>query len=206
MKLFLVRHPPPRGVHGLCYGRRDVALDGSAFDATVSAVRRRLGRALCGARIVSSPATRCRLLARALAAPHAPTVDAALQEIDFGTWEGLAWDAVPRAELDAWAADVWRYAPGGGESAAAVAARWRRWCAALADASAGADAEGDAGGGAGNGADGDPGGGAVVVVTHAGVIRVALHGCGALSDAEFVTARIGYGSVHRIALERAVTA
>jgi alpha-ribazole phosphatase len=43
--------------------------------------------------------------------------------MDFGTWEGLPWESVPRAELDAWAADLHAYAPGGGEPLAQMLAR-----------------------------------------------------------------------------------
>jgi alpha-ribazole phosphatase len=175
MSLYLIRHPQPVGVRGLCYGRRDVGIEPESLAAAVSSVRRRLGGPLLGARIFSSPASRCLLLARELAAPRQPTLDDALREMNFGAWEGLAWDAVPRDELDAWAADVWSYSPGGAESAAMVAQRWQRWQRGWAGES------GDA-----------------VVVTHAGVIRVALRCSGQLSSSAFSRAVIDYGSVHRI--------
>ena len=44
--------------------------------------------------------------------------DARLAELDFGHWEMQSWDGIPRAEVDAWAADVAHYRPGGGESVA----------------------------------------------------------------------------------------
>ena len=46
--------------------------------------------------------------------------------MDFGRWEGLPWSAVPRAELDAWAADLMHARPHGGESVAMLLARTRR--------------------------------------------------------------------------------
>jgi len=46
-----------------------------------------------------------------------------IRDRNFGEWEGRPWDEVPRAELDAWAADVMTYAPPGGESAQQVLAR-----------------------------------------------------------------------------------
>jgi alpha-ribazole phosphatase len=100
-------------------------------------------------------------------------------EMDFGSWEGLDWDAVPRAELDAWALDVWHYRPGGRESASMVALRWRRWSTALRR----------------SGIEG------AVAVTHAGLIRVALLSAGLLHVAGFAQAVIEHGSVHRIALK-----
>jgi alpha-ribazole phosphatase len=68
----------------------------------------------------SSPAQRCRVVVDAIG-PY--RVDDRLQELDFGTWEGLPWDDVPRAALDAWAAAPAMFAPPGGESGAALIAR-----------------------------------------------------------------------------------
>lgn len=44
-------------------------------------------------------------------------------EMNFGTWEGLPWDAIPRAHIDAWAQDLAAIAPGGGESLQQMLAR-----------------------------------------------------------------------------------
>jgi alpha-ribazole phosphatase len=41
----------------------------------------------------------------------------------FGAWEMQPWDAIPRAAIDAWAADMVNYRPGGGESVLQMAAR-----------------------------------------------------------------------------------
>jgi alpha-ribazole phosphatase len=120
----LVRHPPV-DAGGRCYGRLDLPLADPA-DADLLAAR--IGPV---ARTVwTSPAQRCRLVAARLG-PH--RVDARLQELDFGAWEGMAWDAVPRAMLDAWAADPWNFAPPGGESAAALAERVRAVAPSLED-------------------------------------------------------------------------
>ena len=111
--IWLLRHGPVRVAPGTCYGRSDVELreppsppPGLPEAAT----------------IVSSPARRCAELAGTLGAF---TTDARLLELDFGAWEGLAWDAVPRAALDEWAADPWGFAPPGGENGVALLARVR---------------------------------------------------------------------------------
>ena len=52
-------------------------------------------------------------------------------ELDFGAWEGLPWDDVPRAALDAWAADVHGFAAPGGESGDALIARVRDFAGEL---------------------------------------------------------------------------
>ena len=98
---------------GICYGRLDVALAGSV-QPILDQLPAFAGTVWC------SPARRCLCVAEAIG-PH--RVDPRLQELDFGAWEGLPWDAVPRDALDAWAADVHGFAPPGGERGAALVAR-----------------------------------------------------------------------------------
>ncbi len=90
--------------------------------------------------MVSSPLSRCLLPAQALAARLglAIRIDADLVELDFGAWEGMAWDAVPRAALDRWAADPHGFAPPGGESGASLLGRVGRAAARLRSARHGA--------------------------------------------------------------------
>jgi len=179
LNVYLIRHPRPLQVEGRCYGREDVAISAAALDESVASIRaHRDAQTLLHGEFFSSPSTRCRLLAGALAAPRAVTPSDDLMEMDFGAWEGLAWDAVPRAHLDAWAADVWAYRPGGAESASMVADRWLRWSAWVQHS----------------------GIATAVAVTHAGVIRVAKLCTGALCHATFAQAVIEHGSVHRIEL------
>lgn len=121
MQLYLIRHPAPQVAPGVCYGRSDLPL---AEPAAVAADRLRADLP-AGLPVVSSPARRCLELAQALQAEVQVGVrtDARLWEVNFGVWEGRAWDAIDRAALDAWAADPFGFAPPGGESPAAMAAR-----------------------------------------------------------------------------------
>lgn len=112
-----LRHPKPAIDAGICYGRLDVDLaepcEASARDILchldASAVQR----------VVSSPLRRAHdvavVLSGALGLPL--RVEPRLQEMDFATWEGRPWSMIARAELDAWAADITGYRPGGGECA-----------------------------------------------------------------------------------------
>jgi alpha-ribazole phosphatase len=175
MQFFLVRHPQPADVTGLCYGRQEVPVGPVSVADAVAEVRGRIPeKVLEGARIFSSPASRCLILARYLSAPREPEVAEDLAEMDFGSWEGRAWDQVPRDQLDAWARDLWHYRPGGVESAAMVAARWQRWVKRLRGT----------------------GDGAVVAVTHAGVIRVALALASVPRSAALLQVPVAFGSVH----------
>ena len=113
--IWLVRHTPVRVAPGTCYGRSDLALADPAGLAAIAAALPR------GVPVISSPARRCTALAAAID-PGFGT-DPRLLELDFGAWEGLPWDDVPRAALDAWAADPWGFAAPGGESGHALFAR-----------------------------------------------------------------------------------
>lgn len=136
MDVVLIRHTEPAIAPGICYGCLDVpacipyvptvghltaALEALLADGTL---------ATAPAHWLSSPAQRCTTLASQLATPGAD-LEPALREIDFGHWEGQAWDAIPRVELDAWAADVMGYCGHGGESAAAMRVRVSQWADAL---------------------------------------------------------------------------
>ncbi|MCC6001732.1 MAG: alpha-ribazole phosphatase family protein [Pararhodobacter sp.] len=153
MALILLRHTRPLNAEGLCYGRSDLRL-APCFQAQAARLERELPPF---ARVLSSPLSRCLRLARAMAAARGVgvQVDERLVEMDFGRWEGQRWDMIPRAQLDAWAADLEGANPHGGERVADLAARSR---AALQDAARGASRDG----------------GPALVVTHAGVIKSAL--------------------------------
>jgi alpha-ribazole phosphatase len=171
MKIALIRHLAPSIAPGICYGRLDVAADPATADQIAGLAA---NSALLGAsRIWTSPARRCRVLADALAValPAAQTVDARLQELDFGAWEGKSWDTIPLAALDRWAASPLTFAPPGGESGAALVWRLRDFCADLTR-----DQQN------------------CVVVSHGGPLKVLI----ALSqgrDADLLTATPSMGSV-----------
>lgn len=113
--VYLIRHPAV-AVSGLCYGQSDVAL--AAPVATLAArLRHQLPAEFT---LLSSPLSRCRLLAEALGTPR---LDARLMEIDFGDWEMRAWDAIGREQIDAWAADPLGFREHGGESVMMMAGR-----------------------------------------------------------------------------------
>ena len=118
MRLHLIRHLPPVVAPGTCYGRTDLAVGPEAQARALPLLRARLP---AGAQVVSSPLRRCASLACALS--ESVRFDARLAELDFGAWEMRAWSDIARAEIDAWAADVVHYRPGGGESVFDMALR-----------------------------------------------------------------------------------
>ena len=151
--LTLVRHTRPRVADGICYGMTDLDL-APTFDDEAARVVAALAPA---ERLVSSPLLRCRRLAERIGAAQslAPVVDARLREMDFGAWEDRPWAAIPREELDAWAADFLHARPHGGES---VYRLRERALAAMADYRRSGRSH--------------------IVVTHAGVIKAVRAGSG----------------------------
>lgn len=115
-RLHLLRHTPAAIAPGICYGRSDLPLQ-TPPTAHAAALRAQLP---AGLPIFSSPLQRCAQLARLLGEP---VLDARLMELDFGDWELQPYAALPRAALDAWAADHWGFRPPGGECGADMAAR-----------------------------------------------------------------------------------
>jgi alpha-ribazole phosphatase len=119
MELILVRHPRPVVADGICYGRSDLAADPAELARVHAALR--AGGLPGDCPVFASPLRRCADLARLLS--DDVIFDADLAEMDFGCWEGRGWNDIPRAEVDAWAADLPGYHPGGGESVLEVARR-----------------------------------------------------------------------------------
>lgn len=172
MPLILVRHPQPDIAPGLCYGRTNISTSIEAITRVATKLR---AAGLPGRLpVYASPLARCATLAAALDVPV--TLDARLAEMDFGAWEMRAWDAIPRAEVDAWAADLLHYRPGGGENVLEVVRRVAAFRAELQHPAA-------------------------LIICHAGTIRLlsALHAGGSIEQAALRAAssahRIDYGEV-----------
>jgi alpha-ribazole phosphatase len=126
--LWLVRHAQPLIASGVCYGASDIPADAQATQVAAGALAAVVP---AGIQVMHSPLQRCEQLAQVLRGLRPDLTyrsDARLAEMDFGHWEGQRWDAIARAELDAWteAFSTWRC--GGGETVqgfmARVAAVW----------------------------------------------------------------------------------
>lgn len=150
MSLWLLRHAQPLVDAGVCYGASDMPADAAATDASAVQLVQVIPPE---AQMWCSPRQRCVQLAEALQRlrPDLQMVqDGGLAEMDFGCWEGVRWDTIPKAAIDAWMAQFWELRFGGQESVSELMARvgavWEKARAAQ---------------------------GPVVWVTHAGVIRAA---------------------------------
>ena len=149
MALWIVRHARPLITAGICYGVMDVQADAAETELAARALADTLPT---GVVLRISPLTRCQQLARALCGLRADLqahTDPRLREMDFGCWEGVAWDAITRAALQAWTDDFGNHRFGGAESSNEVLAR------------------------VGHAWDEDQGDHDTVWITHAGVARAA---------------------------------
>jgi alpha-ribazole phosphatase len=155
MTLWLVRHAQPLVAPGVCYGALDIPADAEATRQAAQALAQAVPH---GAALTSSPLQRCEQLTQCLQGLRPDlthVVDARLAEMDFGQWEGQRWDAIARAELDAWTAEFATWRCGGAESVQGFMDRvGAAWDATRAQARA-------------------QGGTTQVWITHAGVIRAA---------------------------------
>ena len=131
---------------GLLLGRQDPGLDELGRRQAAA-----LGPLVAGAaRVVCSPLRRTRETAEALGLPV--ETDARWIELDYGVLDGTPVKDVPAELWARWAADI-DFAPEGGESLAALGARVREACEALADEAAEHD---------------------IVVVTHVSPLKAAV--------------------------------
>ena len=123
MQLHLIRHPKPEVAADTCYGSTDLAVSAQENTRVLQQLIQTLPTPTL---LLSSPLQRCATFARSLAEAcgwASPVIDQRLAELDFGVWEMQPWDAIPRAEIDAWANAPIDYQPGGGESVMQMAAR-----------------------------------------------------------------------------------
>ena len=174
MDIYLIRHTPPQIAPGTCYGRLDVPL-ADTQEQDIAAVLDRLSRMPAAAAVWTSPSTRCRQLAGALAlAQCVPlTANEDLMEMHFGEWEGKRWDEIDHRDSDAWAADYWNSAPPGGETYRALAER----VSGVISLAAGSGLS------------------RLALVTHAGPIRSVLGRCLKLEVSRHAELKIDFGGI-----------
>lgn len=175
MEIYLIRHTRVAIAPGICYGHSDVPLAAS-FPAESQKLLDKLPAVDTWA-VYSSPLQRCRTLAHRLNA-EAAHLDPRLKELDFGAWEGRAWDEIGEAALHRWGADFVNTACPNGESFQQMARRvvdcWQTICQAPHSP--------------------------VAVVTHAGVIRALLSHVLECPLHKAMNIALEYGSITKIRL------
>lgn len=180
--LVVVRHGrTAANAGGLLQGRRDLPLDEVGL-AQAAAVAASVGGGRFGpvTAVVSSPLRRAVQTAEATAARLGldVVVDDRLIELDYGDLEGEPVGSVPAETWDAWRSDV-EFCPPGGESLATLGRRTRAACEHWAT---------------------EPGGGAVVMVSHVSPIKAAVAWALGVGDGVAWRAHLDTASITRVIL------
>lgn len=119
--MIFLRHPTPDVASGVCYGQTDLDIASQGH----AQIERALETTPKLARIIASPALRCRKLALSLGERDGIEVrfDERLWEMHMGEWEGLAWKEIDRSLTEAWLKDPVNNPTPGGECFADLQAR-----------------------------------------------------------------------------------
>ena len=112
MEIYLVRHTTPEIEKGVCYGQSDIGIGGD-FEKERTTILTKL-RFSKNTKIYSSPLQRCKLLAQSFGYPV--NYDKRLMELDFGQWELKAWDKIPKTQIAPWMDDFVHVRTTNGES------------------------------------------------------------------------------------------
>jgi alpha-ribazole phosphatase len=123
------RHPRPDGAGGLCVGARtELPVPRRRAKRLARRIQQQARRARLPHCVCTSPLRRCADVGRWLRRwgwRHLQSP--ALAELDFGQWDGQLWQAIAKADVDAWVADFADHAPGGGESLRQLLQRAAAW-------------------------------------------------------------------------------
>ena len=123
-ELLAWRHPKMRGAAGRCIGQTDLVVDPRKAKRLAHRIRAMARRERLPRAVTTSALRRARDVGRWLARwGWQVQVDARLNEVHFGTWDGRPWADIAWAEVQTWEDDLLHHAPGGGESLAALCAR-----------------------------------------------------------------------------------
>jgi alpha-ribazole phosphatase len=172
LELILVRHTRTVAPPGICYGQTDLL---PASDDDMVKVAGQL-RSYPSPTVFSSPLNRCRLLAEKISSQI--TFDDRLMELNFGNWEMKYWDDLRGPEVDEWMNDFVNVSCPKGESYAQMENRVLDFINSLKFT--------------------QPKN--VIIVTHAGVIRILLAKFRKIPLKNSFDIQIDYGQIDRIPL------
>ncbi len=171
--LFLIRHTKVNNPKNLCYGHSEIDLCDS-FEEEKDALIKKIGFDFFNI-VYTSPLKRALNLAEGLKCNHL-IIDDSLKELNFGTWEQTAWNAIPEEELNPWMADFVNIKAGYGEAYTELFKRATNfWETIKAQPSH-----------------------QIAIITHAGVIRSILSYLLSIPLNKSFDLQIDYGSVTKI--------
>lgn len=112
--IYLIRHTKPNVAAGICYGQSDLDVSNS-FNDEVAIIRSKIS-INDSFTIISSPLQRCKKLAETLSSNKEIQFENRLKELNFGDWENLLWNEIPKEPLKEWSDNFVKNAPPQGES------------------------------------------------------------------------------------------
>ena len=172
MTIYIVRHTKPKIEMGICYGQTDLDV-GDSFDQEITSLQKYVSN-YSDYKCISSPLQRCTKLAVALGFSEYQT-EPLIQEIDFGEWELEPWDNISRDKLDEWADNLQTFRFPKGESFLDLKVRVSSFIDSL-------DFEKDN----------------ILIISHAGVIRVFFHILCEMELAKVLSIKISYGDIFEV--------
>lgn len=113
MEIWLIRHTTPNVEKGICYGQLDLDVN-DTFKQEAESIAECLPTEAFSS-VYSSPLKRCSKLAAKLFSPQTIIEEERLMELNFGDWEGLAWQTIDTKLLDVWSNNFLTQAPPNGE-------------------------------------------------------------------------------------------
>ncbi|OHX63983.1 histidine phosphatase family protein [Flammeovirga pacifica] len=111
MEIYVIRHTEVNIPKGICYGQSDVNIQSNHridFEKIKASIPDDIDA------FITSPLSRCVQLCQYLSDSF--LMDERLMECNFGDWELLPWDDIPRHEMDVWGNDFVYQSPPNGES------------------------------------------------------------------------------------------
>lgn len=96
MEIYLIRHTETVSPKGICYGQADVDIKEPYLDIFQEIKEQLPSDAI----VYSSPLLRCKKMAEFFSDDI--TFDKRLMEMNFGSWELLAWNDIPLEEINPW--------------------------------------------------------------------------------------------------------
>ena len=180
MILWTFRHTKPYNPKDVCYGRLDFDVSPTFPEESKQAIEAFLKTGATPTNLYSSPLLRCLRLSEAVSKATGLAIEKvdALQEINFGSWEGQKLTDVPRTEMASWVHDLRGFRFPQGENFYDVDKRVGAFLDSLPD------------------------NGEFLWVTHAGVIAALQHFACGLPDSDFVEGKFSYTMVNRFEFRR----
>jgi alpha-ribazole phosphatase len=167
MEIYLIRHIEPVFEKGICYGHLDVPIPQNYKELHESIIAKLPNDYDA---VFSSPLIRCKLLAEQIS--NNVNFDSRLKEVNFGNWEGLRWDDINQFELNNWMENYIEIGPPNGESLKDLVRRFSDFIFDLKKQ----DLK------------------KVIIVTHAGIIRLAMHLFNNIPLDKIMMERVEFGS------------